>query len=468
MKFTELSEYHFRPGLVTEWRAVPGTDPGALSDDPRPPSYLQEAHLRRVVVDREVHIRAPTWLATVFDLPGPVDPVALNAAFRRWIGRHETLRSAFRHSAGELRLRTLAPEDVAVRSNVVGDMAEGAEIARYLDDLFDRATDPLHWPSYAFATVSRADSTTVCLAFDHVNVDGYSILLVAHEIHELYAAEVSGTPAALGEVGSYVDFGSAERTQAAALGGDHPVIRRWREFLGPAGDGLPRFPAEVRSVPGEPARQSGRCEWLLAPGEADAVEAACRAGRGTLFTGVLAAAALAGAELSGAPVFRTVVPFHTRSKTWWSASLGWYIGLAPLELTLPEHGGFHDLVRAAGRAAREVRPMAKVPFARVCELLGAPLRPRFVLSYMDLRATPGSQRWPEWNARACYARVASRDEVYVWINRTHEGVYATCRYPSSGHAAEHVPRYVDAIRRILGEVAVSGDLAIEAPVPVAV
>ncbi|MFC7329857.1 condensation domain-containing protein [Marinactinospora rubrisoli] len=467
MKFTELSDYPFRPGLLTEWRAVPATDPGALSDDPRPPSYLQEAHLRHAVRDREVHIRAPTWLATVFELPGTVDPVALRAALRHWIGRHETLRSTFRHTRGELRRRTLAPEDVSVRPAVVGHIADGAEIARHLDDLFDRATDPLDWPSYAFATIAHADSTTVCLAFDHLNVDGYSVLLVAHEIQTLYAAEISGTPVALGEVGSYVDFGSAERIQAAALGGDHPTVRRWRDFLG-AGDGLPRFPVEVRSGPGEPAWQSGRCEWLLSSEEAAAAETACRAGRGSLFTAVLAAAALAGNELSGAPVFRTLIPFHTRSKTWWAASLGWYIGLAPLELSVPEHGGFGDLVRGAGRAAREIRPMAKVPFARVCELLGTPLRPRFVLSYMDLRATPGSERWPEWNARACYARVASRDEVYLWINRTHEGVYATCRYPSSGHAAEHVPRYVDLIRRILGTVAVTGDLTTGTPVPVAV
>uniref|UniRef100_UPI003A86316B phosphotransferase n=1 Tax=Streptomyces sp. Agncl-13 TaxID=3400628 RepID=UPI003A86316B len=42
------------------------------------------------------------------------------------------------------------------------------------------------------------------------------------------------------------------------------------------------------------------------------------------------AVALAAREISGLDVYRTVVPFHTRAKSHWADSVGWYVGGAPI------------------------------------------------------------------------------------------------------------------------------------------
>jgi hypothetical protein len=460
LKLTEISNYDALPGHMVEWKLDAETVAAATraGQDPRPPSYTQDGHVKTAAFLNAVGIQAPTWLATAFDIPGALDERAMEATFLHWITRHETLRSGLRQVGDELERFTLSAEDVSLERAVVGDFPAGADVVSYLEARFDEAANPLTWPTYIFVTVAQRDGFTVYLAFDHTNVDGYSIAQIAHEIHELYAAALAGRPAELGPVGSYVDFSKIEHDAADGVDAGHESVVRWQEFVDTCGGGLPTFPLDLGVEPGTIPRQTGGCDWLLDPAEAAAFEAALKANGGTFAGGILAATSLAAYELGGQPTYRTVMPFHTRSEAQWATSLGWYIGLAPLEIDTASASDFHDLVRMARDATRAAKPVAEVPFIKAFGLLEAPVRPVSVMSYIDARVVPGSPNWTKWNAHA-FGKVSYGDEVYFWINRTPEGVYLTCRHPLTKVALHNVNAYIQHMRGIITSVATTGSYA---------
>jgi Condensation domain len=457
MKLTWISKYPARPGQLIEWRLHPTTIAAAARSarDPRPPSYMQEAHVRTAALLRDVGLQAPTWLGTAFEVPGALQVEALETALSQWLSRHETLRSGLRLVGHELHRFTLSADAVAFDRVVVDHFYQRDDVVRYLEERFDEATDPLTWPPYLFATVAREDGFTVYLAFDHSNVDGYSIGHIPHEIHELYRAVLDRRPALVANAGSYVDFSKIERDVADGFDADHPAVQRWRDFVASCGGGLPGFPLDLGLAPGEIPLQTGVCESLLDPTEADAFDAACAAAGGSFLAGVLAVASVVACERGNHPIYRTILPFHTRTQSRWSASLGWYVGLAPLEIATTDARDFHDLVRLARDAARAARLAARVPFAKVCTLLDTVVRPVSVVSYMDGRRIPGVDRWGEWKAHA-FGKVSYGDDAYLWVNRAVDGLYVTCRYPSTGLAHTNIAAFIEHMREVLMAVARNG------------
>jgi hypothetical protein len=457
LKLTEISQYDALPGQLVEWRLHPETiDAAARSpQDPRPPSYTQDAHVKLATFLRDIGVQAPTWLATAFDFQGALDADVMEETLLQWITRHETLRSGLRPAGEELERFTLSIDEVSLERSVIGDFSAGTDIVRYLEDRFDEAANPLTWPPYMFVTVAREDGFTVYLAFDHSNVDGYSMAQIAYEIHELYDAGVAGRSAELAEAGSYVDYSRLERDASDHVDADDASVVRWRDFVETCGGGLPAFPLDLGIEQGCIPKQTGGCEWLLDAAQAAEFDAACKEAGGNFGAGVLAAASLTAYELGGQSTYRTVMPFHTRTESRWATSLGWYIGLAPLEIVTAYAEDFRDLVRMARSATTLAKPVARVPFVKAFGLLETPVRPVSVMSYIDARAVPGAANWTEWNAHA-FGKVSYGDEVYFWINRTREGVYLTCRYPHTELAHRNVNAYIEHTRNVLASVARNG------------
>ncbi|MGW3829505.1 condensation domain-containing protein, partial [Streptomyces sp. NPDC005071] len=254
MRMTDIHRCEIRPGRLVEWTLSPRTldIAAALPEDARPPAYIQESHIRTARSVREDGLFVPTWLGTAFDLPGPADLDALERALRGWTLRHETLRSGFRWADEEMHRFTLDEDDVSLHRQVVGDFADTNALVRYLQDRFDVAADALGWPNLIYAAVVRDDGVSVYMAFDHSNVDAYSLQRIPGEIRELYTADVTGRPAAGTPPGSYVDFCEQERTSADGIDDTHAIVDRWREFIGRCDGRLPEFPVDLGLRPGDP------------------------------------------------------------------------------------------------------------------------------------------------------------------------------------------------------------------------
>ncbi|MEU1318150.1 condensation domain-containing protein [Streptomyces tibetensis] len=462
MRMTDIQRCDVRPGRLVEWTLSPATvaTAKALPEDSRPPAYIQESHLRTARSVREDGLFVPTWLGAAFDIPGRVDLDALGEALRGWTLRHETLRSGFRWAGGpgdSIRRFTLDEASVSLHREDAGEFTDPEALAQHLQDRFDTTADALRWPNLIYTAVVRDDSTSVYMAFDHSNVDAFSIYRIPAEIQELYAAHLTGRAPEQSPVSSYVDFCEAERADADRLDADHEIVARWREFIRRCDGRLPSFPVDLGLDPGGglPTQKLMR-EMLVDADAAAAFEAYCRPYGGSL-VGVLAATALIVHEIGGEPVYRTVVPFHTRAKSAYSDSVGWYVGGAPIEVPVAQAPDFPAALKTVRAALHATRPLARMPLARVLRLLGADFRPTSpdmysIVSFADARGIPESTSWTERNAYGLI-RVSYGDQVCAWVTRLHEGLWFAARYPDTDVAHKNLRLYADRLRDIIASVA---------------
>ncbi|WHM40893.1 condensation domain-containing protein [Streptomyces sp. BPTC-684] len=465
MRITDIQRCEIRPGRLVEWILHPTAVETAMSlpDDSRPPAYVQEAHVRTTRSVRDDGLFVPTWIGTAFDIPGQVDLDVLHDALRAWTLRHETLRSGFRWTGEEMRRFTLDADAVSLHRQDIGDFPDAASLAQYLQDRFDVAADALTWPNFIFTAVVRDDSASVYMAFDHSNVDSYSIQRIPGEVHDLYAAGLEGRTVDTPPVASYVDFCAIERTNADQIDDTHTTVARWREFIARCDGKLPNFPVDLGLNPEGPLpTQKLMHEMLVDDADAAAFEAYCRPYGGTL-TGILAATALIVHEINGQRVYRTVVPFHTRVKSQWSDSVGWYVGGAPIEIPVAQALGFDSALVMVRASLRENQSLSRMPIARVLRLLGSDFRPTSpdlysIVSFVDTRGIPGSGRWQDLKAQGLM-RISYGDQVCVFITRLHEGLQFASRYPDTDIAYKNMRLYVERLRELILSVA-RKDLAV--------
>ncbi|MFF8844057.1 condensation domain-containing protein [Streptomyces sp. NPDC015127] len=460
-----------RPGRLVEWTLHPTTIEVAagLPEDSRPPAYVQESHVRTSRSVREDGLFVPTWSGSAFDISGQIDLEVLQEALKLWTLRHETLRSGFRWVGDEMRRFTLDADAVALHREDVGDFTESATLTRYLEDRFDVAADALSWPNFIYAAVVRDDGASVHMVFDHSNVDAYSLYRIPGEIHELYEAGLAGRAAATAAtpIASYVDFCAIERTDADRIDDTHAIVDRWREFVARCDGKLPNFPVDLGLDPEGPLpTQKLMLDKLVDDADATAFEAYCRPYGGSL-VGVLAATALIVHKIAGQPVYRTVLPFHTRVKSQWLESVGWFVGGAPIEIPGAQASDFDSALQMVRVELRKQKALARMPLGRVLGLLGSDFRPTSpdlysIVSFVDTRSIPGSDRWQDMKAHGLM-RVSYGDQVCVWINRFHDGVQFACRYPDTAVAQQNMRLYVEELRKLI--LSVSRDAAVPAGVP---
>ncbi|TFI44649.1 peptide synthase [Rhodococcus sp. 1R11] len=473
MKFTEIADYQLPGGRVTKFS--PQADSGTFRWDPddRPLAYDHETYVRRAVSGRA----ESSWLGAVFEVQGNLDTAAMNRALLAWHRRHEVFRTTAtvaEDGAGNQHLvrRTCAPDRLRFDSTDLGWIEYDA-IATTLTDMFDGELSPLQWPHCMVVTVSDTpdvleDRFLLVFAADHSVMDAYSMLLSIGELSRLYDAELRGESVELPDIGSHVDFSTRNRTMGNEVTGEHEAVERWRHFLATTG-GFPELSsvAATRSRPSflspVDAVQRG---WALPVADGDrvgAVNAVCRAAGHTTQTAVMAAMALAHRRLTGQSTLRLVMPLHTRDEARFLESVGWYVGIGPLEVDVRHARTFADALSAAATGISEAKKLSRVPFPRVAELLGTVAEPQFVVSYLDLRFVAGAADWAARRAQTLRSAARSESEVYIWVARTAEGITVSARHPADDAATAAVTDLVVSTFETMFEVI---DAGVHAPVGV--
>ncbi|MBF6170516.1 condensation domain-containing protein [Nocardia blacklockiae] len=465
MEFVELADYPLRTGRVTEWQAAADTHWADWPRDARAVSHNHEHHLREALEHNRIRAHRHCWLGCVVRIDGPLDRRAWGAALTAWFARHELLRSHVAIEGGRTARYTLPPGRVRVRAADAGRPASAMSAYRLVQQLLDERTSPLDWPSHVCVTVEDRDSFTAVVAADHAVMDGYSTTTIGGELRELYDAARVGDRPAPTPVASYLDFCEVQRSRADAAGPEHPAAALWREFLAGA-TGHEAVPGDFAAAGRRPvlpaaavphaAPQRTLAIEVLDAAAADRAAAHARAQGQSLAAVLPAAFAAAHAELTGGREFRAVLPLHTRDEPRWADSLGWFVGLAPYRVDCAA-SGLAELVGPSGAELCRVRAAATVPFGRVCELLDIRPRVSLMVSYMDIRATPGAPDWPGSDTRWLRSRTRSADEFFYWFLRTPDGVTLNLRYPGTARATRAVHRHALRVRRLLADYARDGD-----------
>jgi len=438
MDFLQILDAPVEPGGLVEWIPTVEGGLGNWHRDDRQTSHNHEQHLRDAFEHRARTQREggrESWLGLSINFDEPMSVPAIRAALIAWISRHEVLRTHVVLKRDGTERYSTPPETVRLKMTRIGWYTESTMLLEQVAGSFDRATAPLHWPAYRFATVARGDSFTLLFAADHSLVDGYSLVTAQYELTELYRAERDRRAAVLPETGSYIDFGDAERRAADNADSAHPAVRTWRTFVDH--HGVPFF-APLRPTVGdspdpfmvEHPAQASRTERLLDETSTRRFEAACAATGGNLVAGVLAALALAYHRAAPESEFSCVMPRHTRDDARWQHSLGWFVGLAPIAFPVDDETDMAAATRLASDALRAGRHGATLPFLRVAELLGETPVPKFVVSFMDSRGTPTADAADAGGAQVLRSHSYAGDEMYVWVNRTPSGLRMHSRYPA--------------------------------------
>jgi len=169
---------------------------------------------------------------------GPLSVDALHRALNALRARHETLRTVFSESSGEPLQVILPPFDFPLELQDISALAEAEreeEVRRqvHLDANtgFDLERGPL---LRARLLRTEAEEHVLLLCMHHIVSDGWSMGVLARELGDLYAAELSGAPDPLPPLPiQYADFAVWQREH---LTGDTLArdVAFWRGALGGA------------------------------------------------------------------------------------------------------------------------------------------------------------------------------------------------------------------------------------------
>lgn len=450
------------PGRVVSWHPSPVTM-AKMREAPVssvPVSYQQEQHIRtfrrRQAAGADMaRLNIPAW-----DIPGQCDLRAMSHVLNAYLRRHDTYHSSFEVADGDVIVRrTLKnPRDLKFVPTEHGAMTAAQWRSHVL-----ATPDPLRWDCFHFGIIQRKDHFTFYISVDHVHTDALFMCLVLVEIHLMYLTLISGgAPVALQEAGSYDDYCLRQRRFTSALTLESPEVREWIQFAEHNDGSMPLFPLPLGDL-SVPCGGDMMVVQLLDARQSKSFDAACTR-EGVRFSGgVLACAALAHHEFTGAPVYYGVTPTTTRSTPAEFMTTGWFTGLVPL--TVPVNSGsFGETARKAQASFDARGDLAHVPFDRVLELADGRFGLRGagpgvqMVSYLDAGLPPLSPaiiaEWERMNGKI-YCDSRSADQIGIWVNRTERETVVTVAFPDNPVARDSVQRYLNVMKQIYVRIAES-------------
>ncbi|MCP2164799.1 condensation domain-containing protein [Goodfellowiella coeruleoviolacea] len=459
-----LVELDIEPGHVVEWR--PYSKKMHNAGDPAPPhgiaSYNQEKHFAVALEARSANDSFGSYIAVTFEISGPPDRAAIEAALLHFIRRHEVLRCEFRPLGENLACDAFEPDDIALEPVDLGPVDSASELRAYLADCFEKNVDALSWPPLVMGVVTRPESATVYLAFDHIVLDGVSTPIAVHDIATAYAMFTGGQRVVLPEVGSYVDFSREERRRTAAMDVDDSRLDYWKGFMARNGGFFPSFPLDLGIEPGGMYPTVNDAATLLGAAEVDALEGRCRAVGGKLFMAVLAAVGVSLRKEGGPDVYRGLMPISERGDGCYAGAVGWFVNTLPIELRVAEDQDFAEVMAGAQVATAEMLRHTDVPFVKAWHLL-APQYARLrswpfavnFLSYLDFRKALGAEHHLRWKARM-HIWSSHSNGMCFWFHRTDTGLHLNTVYADTPQARRTRAAFGRTLARTIANMAHSG------------
>ncbi|MFE0045912.1 condensation domain-containing protein [Streptomyces albireticuli] len=444
MRQFPLEGLEIAPGRVVEWRlrSTRRSEEGGGPEGARKSaSFNQDKHFSVVEEARKVNDSLASWLAVTFEVEGPLDRDALEAALLFLARRHEVLRCEFQRLAGDLSCGAIDADEIGLDVVEMGEFDTTAELRAFMSDSFQKQIDTLAWPLFMMGAVAReTGSSTVYMAFDHIVSDGVSMPNVVNDIQTAYAAYKQGREPVLPVAGSYLDFAHEQRSRYLSLEADDERLDYWKSFMAGNGEFFPRFPLELGIEPGAMYPTMNEADRLLDARETEALETRCREAGGKFFMGLLASVGTALHTLGGPASYRGFMPVSERGRGPWTHSVGWFVNTLPIEFAVGKDQEFDELIAGVRAGFGAMMGSLEVPFIRAWELLAPEhfaLRtwpyPVNFFSYMDMRRTPGAEHHPQWQPTA-HVWASAANGTCSWFQRDVSGLHMNSIYVDTPEA----------------------------------
>ncbi|HEU4454724.1 MAG TPA: amino acid adenylation domain-containing protein [Longimicrobium sp.] len=307
---------------------------------------------------------------SAFRLRGALDAIALDAALRGLVRRHEPLRTAFRETDGEP--VQIVRDGGGFRLEIMdlrGD-PRGEGEARRISVGFVRRTFDLARGELFHALLLRVaeDEHHLYLGYHHLAGDGISAGPLLRDLGALYAAHVNGRDADLPPLATrFRDWAAWQRrTAEGARAADEAY---WRARLAGAPHVL-EVPAD-RARPAVQEWEGTKHRFAVSPEVTDGLRALARREGTTLYAVTAAALALVLGRYAEEddPVLGTVVVNRPLPEL--EALVGFFANTLPLRMRLDGDPTVSTLLRRAHEAAVGAHEHGRLSFDRIVELAGA-------------------------------------------------------------------------------------------------
>jgi hypothetical protein len=441
-------------GPVTTWTASPAAREAARAArrDDLAANYQQAQHVRVAHYAKAMGRQLPRLMVVAWDIPGVCDIPVMTGAINAHLRRHDTYRNWFEFENDEIVRRTIDNPEVIDFVPVECGTMSASQIRTHA---LTTTPETLDWDCFTFGVIQHADYFTFYASVDHLHIDGISAGLIFLDIHLMYLG--CATPTTLPQGGSYRDYTARQRELLAGLTLSSPQIEQWIEFAHDNDGDWPSFPLPLGDTWADNKGDFLTVD-LLNAAQTESFDTVCRAAGARFSGGVLACAALAESEFTGAATYHGFTPYDTRTPGVDTMSVGWFASLVPV--TVPTGAGsFFESAPAAQKSFDAAKHLAGVPFERVLELatpdqlaVKLPTRPAMMVSFLDFRKIPVAALWEETNFGA-HGDNLSHGGINMWINRHAGKTTATISFPDNPVARDSVHRYITALTQTFTRVA---------------
>ena len=454
-----ISEWQPAPGLVTTWTAAPASRAAARNArrSELTPTYQRAQHLRAAHEGKVMGRQLPRLMVVAWNIPGRCDIAAMTAAINAHVRRHDSYQDWFSFENDELVRHTI--DDPEVIEFVWAELG-GMTAEQIRTHALTTTPETLEWGAFTFGIIQHADHFTFYASVDHLYIDGVSAGLIFFDIHLAYGSLVQtldhqpipATP----QIASYRGYAARQRERLANLTLSSPEIQDWIDFVKGTGGQWPSFPLPLGDTQACTKGEFVTVEVLDAV-QTESFDTACQAAGARFSGGVLACAALAEHDLTGAETYYGFTPYDTRTPGVDTLTVGWFASLVPVTVPVADNS-FPEAVRAAQNSFDAAKNLAGVPFDRVLELttpaqLGIELSPRseLMVSFLDLRKIPLAELFEETNW-GTYGDNLSHGGTNIWINRHADKTTVTISFPDNPIARASVHRYIAALKGAFARV----------------
>lgn len=469
VKFGLIDEWQPRAGAVTSWTLSPeAVAAGSKAPvHPVPASHQQEEYLNAALRNESAGFRFSRLCLEAFDFQTPLDRGALERAVTTFLRRHDTYLSWFSaNEDGSIARHVVEPEIVELSATDHGTIGTAEEIRTLISDV---TPGPFHWNCFTFGTIEWDGGFTLYAAVDHLNTDGISQALTCVELITLYSNEAFGLKNPLPEIGSYLRYCEHERSVSRDLTTDSPEVRRWVELIQNNGGELPHFPLPLGTESEGYTRSGHVTENVFDESAAQRFEKICKENGANMTAGLLAVAAIAYCEFTGAAEYLAMTPKSTRAVGAELNSVGWFTSLIPVPIAVTPGANFTDVAALAGQSYTAGKDLTDVSLHRVAQLVSdddavdIPVGwtvPMF--SYIDVRKLPGVDLFDAING-CLYGNRGSSEEVFMWVNRFNDQTSMTFLFPDTAEGRDSLALYTEKVKKIMQAVADQGDYQPELP-----
>ncbi|MEU9246888.1 amino acid adenylation domain-containing protein [Streptomyces sp. NPDC048385] len=414
-------------------------------------------------------------MAQVFELSGPLDADALDAALRLVVERHTILRSrVVQDAAGGPRLRVGPASAVRLRRTDLRYLAVGPayEEAYRLRDAdisgrFDLAAGP--WLR-ARLTELPEQRYLFTVVVHHIAVDAASMQILWQELSQGYAALTAGSRPELPELPiQYADYAERAARQLATPEAAAEVEHWKRTMAGAA-------PTELRGDRARPAVRGGagaRVSHVIDPAVADGVRELAQRYRVTPFMVLFAAFAALVSRHTGSRDVTVGVPMSGRTLQETEGLIGFFVNTVLLRTDLAGNPTFAELLSRVRGTTLEAYEHQDVPF----DVLVDELRPErdlsrnplFQLLFNLVEEQTSQLRLPRVSVRSLPVEAdTARFDLDVTVVTRGPRMEVLISYATELFEAGTVARFAEHYRRILAHAVARpdtpiGDLDLLAP-----